>query len=284
MGRLGWREGVAAMNPLNGSSGCLVFPECTWSEGWEITHPQWSKTLRDHNEITRIKNICAMSTMWNIQVSRRSNRATRSSSLANDSDCLLVGWAGSESFQQLKTNNRPLLPLVVTCPPTGWTASELSRQKWKKLAQSTASSLPTTLVKRELPTGWSFLCDEILICALSGSEPTWWLTVEKLLEKKHGLSFKLVQLSSKWEALAKGKKVLSPQNTLRIHWVFFRCQMITIEQETGEVSSQFDQSQISHQQIKFSWKIDEVQRSSPCFKNTLIETVICVRRTTLMIV
>ena len=26
------------------------------------------------------------------QVSRRSNRATRSSSLANDSDCLLVGW------------------------------------------------------------------------------------------------------------------------------------------------------------------------------------------------
>ena len=31
--------------------------------------------------------------------------------------------------------------------------------------------------------------------------------MEKLLEKKHGLSFKLVQLSSKWEALAKGKKV-----------------------------------------------------------------------------
>ena len=76
--------------------------------------------------------------------------------------------------------------------------------------------------------------------------------MEKLLEKNHGLSFKLVQLSSKWEALAKGKKVLSPQNTLRIHRVFFRCQMITIEQETGEVSSQFDQSQISHQQIKFS--------------------------------
>ena len=175
--------------------------------------------------------------MWNTQVSRRSNRATRSSSLANDSDCLLVGWAGSESFQQLKTNNRPLLPLVVTWPPTGWTASELSRQKWRKLAQSTASSLPTTLVKKELPTGWSFLCDEILICALSGSEPTWWLTVEKLLEKKHGLSFKLVQLSSKWVVLAKGKNWHYDWFSFTKHWVFFRCQMITIEQETGEVSS-----------------------------------------------
>ena len=33
--------------------------------------------------------------------------------------------------------------------------------------------------------------------------------MEKLLEKKHGLSFKLVQLSLKWEALAKGKKVFN---------------------------------------------------------------------------
>ena len=95
MGCSGWREGVAAMNPLNGSSECLVFPECTWSEGWEITmRSQWSK------------NFGAMSTMWNTQVSRRSNRATRSASLANDSDCLLVGWAGSESFQQ-STNKQP---------------------------------------------------------------------------------------------------------------------------------------------------------------------------------
>ena len=170
----------------------------------EITHPQ-----RDHSP-TIIKNFCAMSTMWNTQVSRRSNRATRSSSLANDSDCLLVGWEldqrASNDWKQTTAHYRPL---VVTCPPTGWTASELSRQKWRKLAQSTASSLPTTLVKKELPTGWSFLCGEILIWLFPGSEPTWWLTVEKLLEKKHGLSFKLVQLSSKWEALAKGKKVFN---------------------------------------------------------------------------
>ena len=42
--------------------------------------------------------------------------------------------------------------------------------------------------------------------------------MEKLLEKKHGLSFKLVQLSSKWEALAKGKKVLE----LTLGLVFFQ--------------------------------------------------------------
>ena len=33
LGRSEWREGVVVMNPLNGSSECLVFQECTWSEG-----------------------------------------------------------------------------------------------------------------------------------------------------------------------------------------------------------------------------------------------------------